>query len=211
VIASQMNFLGRFLEASSVFLEIGAGDCSLSLAVAASVKGVYALDVSPTIAHQQSPPANFRLLLSDGITIPLGDASVTVAYSNQVMEHLHPDDALEQLTEIRRVLAPGGVYVCITPHRLSGPHDVSRFFDEVPTGFHLVEYSPIELANVFRRAGFSRARAYLGGRGRFLALYPTLLNLLEQPFAALPRKLRIPLARRAPLGFLRSIWIAGYK
>lgn len=207
----QMDFLGRFLKRSSVFLEIGAGDCALSLATAPSVKSVYALDVSPTITHHQVHPQNFRLLLStDGISIPLADGQVTVAYSNQLMEHLHPDDALGQLTEIHRVLAPGGVYACVTPHRMSGPHDVSKFFDEVATGFHLVEYTPLELSGLFRQAGFSRTRTYLGGRGHFVGLAPALLNLLERPFAALPRRYRLAVARRARLGFLRTIWIAGY-
>jgi hypothetical protein len=31
------------------------------------------------------------------------------------MEHLHPEDAFEQLRNIIRALAPGGRYVCITP------------------------------------------------------------------------------------------------
>jgi SAM-dependent methyltransferase len=210
-ITGQMRFLKRFLSPSSVFLEIGAGDCSLSLAVAGLVRKVYALDVSPTITRQQSPPGNFELVLSDGIGIPLEAGSVTVAYSNQLMEHLHPDDALEQLREIHRSLAPGGAYICITPHRMSGPHDVSRYFDDVATGFHLAEYTPLELSRIFKAAGFSRTRTYLGGKGRFAALVPSLLNCLEWPFTLLPRSLRVGFARRSRLGFLKSIWIVGYK
>jgi hypothetical protein len=57
------------------------------------------------------------------------------------MEHLHPEDALEQLQKIRRTLARGGVYVCITPNRVNGPHDVSGLFDDEARGLHLREYS----------------------------------------------------------------------
>jgi SAM-dependent methyltransferase len=82
--------------------------------------------------------------------------SVDVAYSHQLMEHLHPDDALEQLQNIYQALKPGGIYICITPNRLSGPHDVSRYFDEVATGFHLKEYTVTELNDLFHAVGFSQ-------------------------------------------------------
>jgi hypothetical protein len=55
-------------------------------------------------------------------------------YSKELMEHLHCDDvdpAVEHLPGAR----PSGVYVCITPNRLGGPHDISRNFDDVATGF----------------------------------------------------------------------------
>jgi len=60
-------------------------------------------------------PANFTLIISDGCSIPAQRNSVDVAYSNQLMEHLHPDDALEQVHNVLDVLKPGGVYICITP------------------------------------------------------------------------------------------------
>ena len=39
------------------------------------------------------------------------------------------------LANLYRALKPGAVYVCITPNRLSGPHDISLYFDSVATGF----------------------------------------------------------------------------
>ena len=54
---------------------------------------VYAVEVSEEITGNLAFPRNVRLLLSDGTSIPVPDASVAVAYSNQLMEHLHPDDA----------------------------------------------------------------------------------------------------------------------
>lgn len=211
VVLQQMAFLMQFLDPAAVFLEIGAGDCALSSAVAPLVKRVYALDVSPTITQGTMPPASLEVVLSDGISLPFPNASVDVAYSNQLMEHLHPDDALEQLQNLYRVLKPGGRYVCITPHRLSGPHDISRHFDPVATGFHLREYTPAELGRLLRLAGFKKVRNYLGGRGHYLALPPTLLSLIELPFALLPRAARVPIGLRSPLGFLRAIRIVGTK
>ncbi|MBO0796254.1 MAG: methyltransferase domain-containing protein [Ktedonobacteraceae bacterium] len=93
----------------STFVEIGPGDCALSFAVAHGTKKVYAVDVSTEITASQTCPPNFALLLSDGCSIPLPDRSVAVVYSHQLMEHLYPDDALEQLEQVYRVLIPYGI------------------------------------------------------------------------------------------------------
>jgi SAM-dependent methyltransferase len=52
------------------------------------------------------------------------------------MEHLHPDDASEQLANVYRALKPGGVYCCVTPNRISGLHDIPVYFDTVSQGLH---------------------------------------------------------------------------
>ena len=173
--ARQARFLDRFLTADSVYLEVGPGDCHLALTIAQRVSRVYAVDVSELIAGNGELPANFKLIISDGVSIDVPPGTVRVAYSNQLMEHLHPDDALEQLGEIYRALGPGGVYVCITPHRYSGPHDISRFFDAEARGFHLKEYSYRELRELFRAAGFAATSPWAGFRGRL----PTITRMVR--------------------------------
>lgn len=163
----QWRFLRRFVRSNSVLLEIGAGDCALASAAAGHVLSVVALDVSTFILSCAKVPENVHRVVSDGIRLPLPEDSVDVAYSCQLMEHLHPDDSLEQLGEIVRVLRRGGTYVCVTPNRLTGPHDVSRYFDDEATGLHLKEYTISELSALFRGAGFRDVRAYVGTRGVF--------------------------------------------
>src|ERR1700678_1074111 len=104
----QLTLLNGLLRLETVFLEIGAGDCQLALAIAERVRKVYALDVSEEITKGAKGPSNFELVLSKGTDIPVPLNSVTVAYSYQVMEHIHPEDAIEQLKNIFAVLAPGG-------------------------------------------------------------------------------------------------------
>jgi len=191
----QMKFLGRFLRAESTFMEIGAGDCSLSFAACERVKQVFAIDVSDEITRAQATHAHFRLVLSDGCSIPLPAGSVDLAYSNQLMEHLHPDDAVEQLQNIRAALAPGGRYICITPNRFTGPHDVSRAFDSVATGFHLKEYTITELVDLFRRVGFVDLSAHVGARGRSMRFPISLLRAFERALGWLPGPLRRRVAR----------------
>src|SRR6185437_5529779 len=96
----------------------------------------------------------------------LESASVDIVYSNQLMEHLHPDDARDQLVEIRRILKPGGKYICITPNCAHGPHDVSKYFDEVATGFHIREYDCASLKALFVESGFRGFRAVVVVKGR---------------------------------------------
>src|SRR5262245_57396659 len=89
-VMSQFRLIGRFLRPDTCFLEIGPGDCSLSFAVAPRVRRVYAVDVSEVISSAAIRPANCEVILSDGINISVPQGTATVAFSSQLMEHLHP-------------------------------------------------------------------------------------------------------------------------
>src|SRR5690348_4664948 len=91
--ARQMAFLRRFISPATTLLEIGPGDCALSFLAARSARQVYAVDVDEFLTQSAERPSNFRLFISDGVSVPVPSGSVTLAYSNQLMEHLHPDDA----------------------------------------------------------------------------------------------------------------------
>ena len=106
------------------------------------------------------------------------------------MEHLHPDDALLQLTNVVRAIRPGGAYICLTPNRVSGPHDVSRGFNKVATGFHLREYTGREIRETFLSAGFARIDFYAGGRGRYVRIPTALALSAEVAFERLPTGVR---------------------
>jgi len=179
-VSIRMRFLKRFLGPESTFIEVGPGDCSLSIEVTKCVKKVYAIDVSEQITNRETFPQNFELIISDGCSIPVSENSINIAYSDQLMEHLHPDDAFDQIQNIYKALSSGGVYICITPNYLSGPHDVSKYFDKVATGFHIKEYTVTELSNLFQKAGFSKIDAYMGGRGIYIKFPLFLTKLLER-------------------------------
>jgi SAM-dependent methyltransferase len=188
LLAYHLNTLTPFIKPDTVFLEIGAGTCQVSLSLAPKVKHVYAVDVSREITAGVVPPANFDLLISNGTNIPVPPGSVTVAYSNQLMEHLHPEDAAEQLREIFTALAPGGLYLCFTPNRFTGPHDISRGFDEEATGLHLHEYTVRELRRILLDAGFRSAQLYFPSRHLLLPSAP--VATLESALEHLPSRSR---------------------
>lgn len=201
----QLRLLRRFLRPGGSFLEIGAGDCSLSKAVAPTAAAVYAVEVSDEITHGLDLPANVKVVISDGSSIPVPPGSVDLAYSSSLMEHLHPDDAFEQLRNVFEALAPGGGYLCVTQDRLAGPHDVSRHFDRVATGFHLKEYTVGELAALFGEVGFRDLKLYVGGRGRYVGVPVTPVRACETGLAALPYRSRHALAGLMPFRFIRLL------
>lgn len=181
-----IRLLRKFLSPSDVYLEIGAGDCLLVRECAKYVKQAIAVDVSDTILLKTPLPRNCDKRLSDGCTIPAAPGSVTLAFSNQLMEHLHPDDAVDQLRSIYECLASGGKNLCITPHRFSGPHDVSRSLDRTATGFHLKEYSITELCSYFYGVGFRAVRLVVYVKGKVATVPVGPLLRVERALELLP-------------------------
>ena len=210
-VSRQMKFLRNFLDPSFTFLEVGPGDCSLSLEIAKHVEKVYAIDVSKEITKGKILRRNFELIVSNGCSIPVPETSIDIAYSRDVMEHLHPDDALDQLQDLFRCLTHGGKYICITPNQLSGPHDVSRYFDNVATGFHLREYTLTELCDLFHNAGFSKMRTYIGGQGVYVRFPLLPITICERLLGMLSSLVRRRIAKTLPFKALLGITIVGTK
>lgn len=210
-VAVQMKFLSPYLKKETVFLEIGPGDCALAFDAAKKVKQVYAVDVSREVTKTFTPPENFTLILSDGCSIPLPPDSIQVAYSRNLMEHLHPDDACEQLQNIYKVLIPGGIYICITPNRLNGPHEISSFFEKEAAGFHLKEYTNTELAGLFKSVGFSKVKAYVRAKGFHFRFPLFLIKGCESFLGALPYSLRKAIALTIFFRLLLGIRLIGIK
>lgn len=201
--------LAPYLAPGCTFLEIGAGDCALSARVARTAKQVYAVDISDQ--HQGTMPANVKVVLTDGRGIDVPAGSCDLAFSDQLMEHLHPDDAIEQLRSIHRALKPGGVYMCVTPNRVYGPSDISAFFDDEARGFHLKEYTLAEILGIFRAAGFPEAHVYIGARGRFLRAPAWFVRAVEGALMALPAGLRRKLADMKVFRALLGLRVAAIK
>lgn len=97
--------------------------------------------------------------ITDGIDLGRYESagSFDVVISDHVVEHLHPQDLGRHMAGVRSLLIPGGRYIFRTPHRFSGPWDVSRVFRRpFASGMHLHEYSYRELHRSLRTAGFRR-------------------------------------------------------
>jgi len=196
-VAPQVRLIRRFVRSKDAFLELGAGDAAVAVGVAPFVARATAVDVTDALVPGEGLPPNFEFHVFDGFELPLADGSVDFAYSNDVVEHLHPDDVRDHLRAVHRALRPGGRYLCVTPNRLSGPHDVSRHFATTPQGFHLCEYTAGELADALRAAGFRSAGTVTSVSGYAADRIPGLAaaRALERGIEALPPRFRRPAAR----------------
>jgi SAM-dependent methyltransferase len=190
----QLRFLARYLHRDACFVEMGAGDGALCASAATHVREAWAVDVSEEISRGEGP-ANMHRAVADGIGVPVPPGTVHVVYSNQLIEHLHPDDARAHVQAVHEALVPGGVFVCITPNRLTGPHDVSEGFDPVATGFHLREYSTADLAGLLREAGFRHLRVLVGSAASHGAMPAGIAIAIEKVFRILPHRWRRRLGR----------------
>ncbi|MBN2299119.1 MAG: methyltransferase domain-containing protein [Deltaproteobacteria bacterium] len=209
----QIRMLKPFLNEGIRFLEIGPGSCALSFEVSKHVREVYAVDVSEEIVNAHSCPENFHLILYNGVDIPVPDNSVDIVYSHHLMEHLHPEDARDQLQDIYKKLTPGGLYICITPNRIFGPSDISRYFDETTTGLHLKEYTHTEVLEMMKEAGFSEVVALVGTKNmRLRTRCPVvLLQAVEAVFLSLPGTLSKRIATNRKMKRLLTVKLIARK
>ena len=93
----------------TVFMEIASADASIAQRAATYVERVYA--IQPEIVRG---PCNLRTVLSDGIDIPVPEATVDIAWGGDLMDRLPPQAAAEHLQNVRRSLVSGGEYLFTT-------------------------------------------------------------------------------------------------
>lgn len=209
--SNQVAFLRPMLSPKAVFVEVGCGDAAVAQAIAPSVQEAVGIDVTAALVDHAGAPANFRFVLTTGVLLDLADGMADLVYSNQLMEHLHPDDARQQLQEIVRVLRPGGQYVCCTPSRLTGPHDIPCYFGHEPSGFHLREYDHASLSAMFRAAGFRSSEAVVSVKGRRMSVPVGVASLAERMLLGLPHGMRTRLATLGPVRNLAGVTLIGRK
>ena len=209
-VRSQLQLIEPFLNPSTVFLEIGGGDCALSFLVAPRVKQAYGLEITDHLVPHPVPQ-NFQFALSDGSSIGIPANTVDLAFSFSVVEHIHPEDIVQQLREVHRVLKPGGTYYCVTPNRLLGPHDVSGYFDREATGLHLKEYTVGDLSKLFRGAGFGELWVEKSWRSHRIRVPALAMQAVEGILGALPWAARYRLRSSRGVYWAMEVGLAGRK
>jgi SAM-dependent methyltransferase len=205
-VARLLQLLAPHLRHETEYVEFGAGTGALALAVAARVQRVRVVEIADQIPAGTARPANFELVLYDGWNLALPHDSAGVVFSEQFVEHLHPDDARHHLQIVQRLLHPGGCYILRTPERWTGPHDISRDFADEPQGFHLREWTYGELAREARAVGFERVRCYWNARGVRAPVPLGVFKALESLMAAWPRRMRHTLGHRLIPMVTMELW-----
>jgi len=188
---TKLKFLRNFLTAADTFAEFAPGDCRLAFAVTRKASKVYGIDISDQRAAGDENPQNFELILYDGYELKeLADGSVDIFFSDQMIEHLHPDETKAHFHLVRQKLRDGGCYVFRIPHAMSGPHDVSRFFSYVAQGFHLKEWTFREIRDLTSECRMDRLTCFWFARGIRIRLPYAYFSTAELFLGELPPKYR---------------------
>ena len=190
-IAWQMKLISHLYDKEKVFLEIGAGDCLLSKQLAKHFKKIVAYEVASSIPFIEDKPDNLEIKIFNGVDMSMEKNSVDIIYSNQVFEHLHTDDVAPILSAYHTFLKEQGKLVVITPHKLTGPHDISRYFTDDAQGFHMKEYTYKDMKSVLKAGGFNKIKGYVGySKWGYMGININLLILVEKIYRVFPRSLR---------------------
>ena len=142
-------------------LEIGCGTGHVLAELARHGRKCVGIEASAEMIALCPCVPDLRVMPGTADRLDFPPCCFDLAFSLQVLEHLHPDDVPVHLAECYRVLRPGGVLCVETPNVRTGPSDISRGFVPVAQGLHLKEWSVAELIVEFKRAGLRRVQGLL--------------------------------------------------
>jgi 2-polyprenyl-3-methyl-5-hydroxy-6-metoxy-1,4-benzoquinol methylase len=213
---SWLPVLGR--RGSHVY-EVGSGSGKLARAIALHGFRVEATDISILRGGKRENGEGVFWSNTDGVHLSqfAKTASYDVVISDQVIEHLHPDDVVTHFLEAFKILKEGGKYVFRVPHCYTGPHDISKVFGmNKPCGMHLKEYTNRELLEIVRTVGFHSPKSLLPmPYTRFKQVRPVYVSRIALGYyealeiglhrLSYPRRQRV--ARKLPNGLRPRIFI----
>ena len=110
----------RFIGPNDVLLDLGAGYCEFTNVAVARRR--IAVDLNPRTREHAAPGVEVHLTAADRLDF-LAGGEVDVAFSSNFFEHLSDKATLSKvLSEIHRVLRPGGRLVAMGPNvrRMAG-------------------------------------------------------------------------------------------
>lgn len=201
--SSIANLITEFLhnKPSKVF-EVGCGTGSVLEGLVKKGHQVGGCDLSNEaiqVCHDRLPEFKDKIQCINFFDLNMPE-SYDLVYSNDVLEHFHPDEVQDFLKKVISILRPGGYLWLITPNRYTGPGDGTAYRNPEatsPEGLHLKEYSLNELCKLLNSAGFSSLSTRLWTKGRlrpihspFREEFVIVKRMLEPFFALLPKKLR---------------------
>ncbi len=143
-------FARRLVQGKRV-LEIGFGDGYGAHYLAETAQQVTGVDMAAgNITHAQTKYArpNLRFLHMEGTQLHFPNASFDVVGSFQVIEHIPEPDLIPHLTEVSRVLVPGGIY-CLSTLNLEHNMKPGRPYEKLC--YHEKEFTGPELSALLRR------------------------------------------------------------
>jgi len=167
--ALRCAFLLAHVTPADTVVDLGCGAGEFSAALVAAGTQPIGVDVAGEAlrrARQRVAQAELRLW-ETGAPLPVEDASADVVWAGEVIEHVA--DVAPWLSEVRRILRPGGTLLLTTPHH--GPGALLRLalsrraFAEhfEPRSDHVRFFSPGTLRELLADLGFEVEELRSGG------------------------------------------------
>ena len=150
------SFLLGDLRTGEAVLDLGCGAgefTAIAAAAGARAVGVDVAEAALARARVRHPQLDFRLVPIDG-PLPFDDNAFDLVWASEVIEHVA--DTARWLSEVRRVLAPGGRLLITTPSHgrlLLAIGGIERYSQ--PLGDHLHLYSKRSLRSLLGEFGFA--------------------------------------------------------
>ena len=162
------TFARRFAQGKRV-LEIGFGEGYGASYLAEVAQDVTGIDMAPgniPIAQRKYPRENLHFRQMEGTRLDFPDGSFDVVGSFQVIEHIPEPRLAGHLTEVRRVLSPGGIY-CLSTLNLE--HNMKPGTRYEKLCYHEKEFTGPELRGLLQQffPSVEMYGLYLTGRHRF--------------------------------------------
>lgn len=155
------------LPVGGVAVDVGCGTGTFAIALAAKRRdaALVGVDGDPEIlTRAKAKPGAVAVEWRHGLagSLPLDDASADVVTMSLVLHHLLPDQKREAMTEVRRVLRPGGSFQIADWGR---PHDPAMsavfFLSQAIDGFdRTADHRAGRLPELLRDAGFDGVERY---------------------------------------------------
>lgn len=140
------RFFQRYVQETDTVLDLACGFGEFIRFIRAHRK--IAVDINPDVASFLPPEVEFHLGEAQHMDF-IPAVSIDVCFASNFFEHLPSKQALDRvLTEVHRVLRPGGLLVALQPNIKYTVKDYWDFYD------HSLPLSHLSCAEAFAKAGF---------------------------------------------------------
>lgn len=148
------DFFQAYVDRDAALLDLGCGWGEFSNNIVAAKK--YAMDLNPDAADRLND--DVELISQDcSQPWPLQDNSLDVVFTSNFLEHLPQKADIERtISEVKRALKPGGLFIALGPNVRLLPGEYWDFWD------HHVQISDRSLVELLKMNAFAIQEQYAG-------------------------------------------------